>query len=66
MKCLLNRGLEGATNFTSESWTASNSNATYESIDTGLLATVIVLAVIILLLLGGAGIVYLRYVRSVF
>jgi hypothetical protein len=113
MKYLLNRDLEGATDFTSESWTDSNSCATYEteptdftsesstpsnscttceteptaftsesstpsnscttcetepnqSSDTGLLIAVIVLAVIILLLVGGAGVAYLRYVRSVF
>jgi len=62
MKCLLNRALEGTTDFSSESWTASN-NA---SSDTSLLIPVIVLAVIILLLLGGAGFAYLRYIRSVF
>jgi hypothetical protein len=69
MNCLLNRDLEGATEFTSESWTDSNSGGTYEtkpneSRDTGLLVAVIVLAVIILLLLGGVA--YLSYFRSVF
>jgi len=71
MNCLFNRNLEEATEFTSESWTDSNSGATYEikpnqSSDTGLLVAVIVLAVIILVLLGGAGVAYLLYVRSVF
>jgi hypothetical protein len=63
MKCLLNRILEGETDFTSESW---NYDDKYESSDTGLLIGVIILAVIILLLLGGAGVAYLLYARSVF
>jgi len=71
MKCLLNRVLEGATDFTSESWNSSNSCATCvtepnQSGDTGLLIAVIILAVILFLLLVGASVVYLRYVRSVF
>ena len=71
MKCLLNRDLGNATDFTSESWHASNSYANNEtepnqSSDTGLLIAVVVLAVIILVLLVGAGVGYLRYVRSVF
>jgi hypothetical protein len=66
MKFLLNRRLEGRTNFTSVSWSASSSNNKYEGNDTALLITVIVLAVIILLLLGGAGVAYLLYIRSVF
>jgi len=66
MKYLLNSGLGGE--FTSESWTASNSYETEpnQSGDTGLLIAVIILAAIILVLLGGAGVAYLYYVRSVF
>jgi hypothetical protein len=63
MKCLLNRDLEGATNFTSESWSVTELN---QSSNTGLLIAVIILAVILLLLLVGAGVAYLHYVRSVF
>jgi hypothetical protein len=79
MNYLLNRDLEGVTEFTSESCTDSNGCVTdetngcvtvetkpNESSDTGLLVAVIVLAVIILLLFVGAGVAYLRYVRSVF
>jgi hypothetical protein len=71
MNCLLNRDLEGASEFTSESWTDSNSGGTNEtepneSTDTGLLVAVIILAAIILLLFVGAGVAYLRYFRSVF
>jgi hypothetical protein len=71
MKCLLNRDLEGATDFTSESWNSSNSCTTnvtelYECGDTGLLIAFIILAVILFLLLVGVAVVYLRYVRSVF
>jgi hypothetical protein len=65
MKCLLHRQL-GETDFTSDSWTASTSSNNHESNDTGLLIGVIVLAVIIALLLGGAGVGYLLYIRSVF
>jgi hypothetical protein len=67
MNCLLNRDLEEATDFTSASWTGvEHETKPNKSTDTGLLAAVIVLAVIILLMLGGAGVAYLRYFRSVF
>jgi len=66
MKYLLNSDLGGA--FKSESWTASYMNETEpnQSGDTSLLIAVIILAAIILVLLGGAGVAYLYYVRSVF
>jgi len=66
MKYLLNRKL--GEEFSSESWSASNTNVVKpdEVSDTGLLIAVIILAAIILLLLCGAGVAYLRYVRSVF
>jgi hypothetical protein len=63
---LFNRLLEGEPEFKAESWAAvSNSGDSDGSIDIGLLSAVIVLSVILVLLLGGAGVVYVLYVRSV-
>lgn len=68
MKYLLNRELGEA--FLSEFWDPCNTNQpatqAIESGDSGLLIAVIILAVIILLLFCGAGVAYVRYVRSVF
>ena len=75
MKYLFNRDL-GET-FPSEPWTTNNTNVeepnescdssdSSDSSDSGLLIAVIVLAAVMLLLICGAGVAYLRYVRSVF
>jgi len=72
MKYLLNSELGEA--FLSKIWIACNTiqptnqpaTQAIESGDSGLLIAVIILAVIILLLFCGAGVAYVRYVRSVF